>query len=239
MISLKQTFTANRHFQKQFASFLKEEHMNHMQRLGLRYISSIWTDENEEVEFIWEAPDQKVYSQAAKVIEQLEKQPMFTAVRQKMVKYDQADPTHYAVVTAFVTNDEGEILLVRSKHREDTWELPGGRVERDETLGQAVQREVKEESGAEIEVVGVIGIYQNYNKGLIVNMSARYVGGILTGKPGEIIEAKFVKLHAENLSQWITRPHFQTRVIDAWKGFSVPYESYNAQSLQVLQRLNP
>ena len=55
---------------------------------------------------------------------------------------------------------DGRLLLVRraSRRGRGNWQIPGGFVERDETMEQAVVREVAEESGVTAEVEGVLGI---------------------------------------------------------------------------------
>jgi len=45
----------------------------------------------------------------------------------------------------------------------DLYSIPGGQVEPGETLTQAAVREVKEETGIDVEVTGLIGIYSNPN----------------------------------------------------------------------------
>ncbi len=53
----------------------------------------------------------------------------------------------------------GRLLLVRRAHdpHRGRWSLPGGRVERGETAEQAVVREVREETGLEVEVGPIVG----------------------------------------------------------------------------------
>ena len=56
--------------------------------------------------------------------------------------------------------DKGSILLVK-RDREPAkglWSLPGGRVERGETLREAIVREVREETGIDVDVEGLLGI---------------------------------------------------------------------------------
>ena len=54
----------------------------------------------------------------------------------------------------------GRLLLVRRAHDpgRGRWSLPGGRVEHGEALEQAVHREVAEETGLVIDIVGLAGI---------------------------------------------------------------------------------
>lgn len=59
---------------------------------------------------------------------------------------------------------------VRSLHRSDTMELPGGMVEEGENLEEAVIREIFEETGIAVKVFGVTGVYQNMTSGGICVM---------------------------------------------------------------------
>ena len=88
------------------------------------------------------------------------------------------NPTHLVSVAALVTNEKGEILLVNSPWR--GWEYPGGLIEPGETFQQALRREVLEESGAEIEITGFVGICKNVERNIVnIDFTARYVGGEL------------------------------------------------------------
>jgi ADP-ribose pyrophosphatase YjhB (NUDIX family) len=61
-------------------------------------------------------------------------------------------------VNVAVTNDAGEILLIRRSDN-DNWALPGGAVDIGESLIQAAIRETREESGVDCEITGLSGIY--------------------------------------------------------------------------------
>jgi ADP-ribose pyrophosphatase YjhB (NUDIX family) len=78
-----------------------------------------------------------------------------------MSRYFAADPTELRLsVSAVVTRAAGgaQILLMR---RSDNghWGLPGGYVEPGESVIAATRREVREETGYEIEVGRLIGVY--------------------------------------------------------------------------------
>ena len=61
-------------------------------------------------------------------------------------------------VNVVVENDRGEILLIRRSDN-DNWALPGGAIDLGESMTQAALREVKEETGIDCEVTGLVGIY--------------------------------------------------------------------------------
>lgn len=62
--------------------------------------------------------------------------------------------------SAVVTNQEGDILLQRRSDN-DLWALPGGAMEVGETIGETARREVKEETGLDVELEYLVGIYTN------------------------------------------------------------------------------
>jgi len=61
-------------------------------------------------------------------------------------------------VNVVVTNARGEVLLIRRSDN-DNWALPGGAIDLGESLAQAAVREVREESGIDCEITGLVGIY--------------------------------------------------------------------------------
>ncbi|WP_040772663.1 NUDIX domain-containing protein [Nocardia pneumoniae] len=60
--------------------------------------------------------------------------------------------------SALVVDDNGAILMQR-RADSGNWSLPGGTMEIGETLEQCVIRETKEETGLDIEITGLLGIY--------------------------------------------------------------------------------
>jgi 8-oxo-dGTP diphosphatase len=67
---------------------------------------------------------------------------------------------------AIIEYPDGKILLIKRGSRvfRGYWALPGGRVEPKETVEQAVVREVKEETGLDVEILEKIGEY--HEKGI-------------------------------------------------------------------------
>lgn len=63
-------------------------------------------------------------------------------------------------VTAFVQDDIGRVLMIRRTDN-NRYSIPGGGQEIGETISHTVTREVREETGIDTEVTGVIGIYSD------------------------------------------------------------------------------
>ncbi|MEV6729075.1 NUDIX domain-containing protein [Streptomyces sp. NPDC051364] len=61
-------------------------------------------------------------------------------------------------VTAFVVNDAGDILMERRSDN-GRWGMPGGVQEIGENIAGTVVREVREETGITVEVIGLVGIF--------------------------------------------------------------------------------
>ena len=121
---------------------------------------------------------------------------------------------HKVSVAALVTNDEGKILLVNSPWR--GWEYPGGLIEPGETFEQALYREVREESGVEIEITGFVGICKNVGKDIVnIDFTARCVGGQLTTSEESTEVGWFT---AEEAFRMITFPLTKKRLANMLSG---------------------
>src|SRR5512145_1106953 len=93
-----------------------------------------------------------------------------------------------------------ELLLVRraSRHGRGNWQLPGGFIEPDETIEQAVVREVHEEAGVIGEVEAVLGLRSRYDpdsgNGIYVVMLLRPISGEPTPDGREVDHAAYFSL---------------------------------------------
>jgi ADP-ribose pyrophosphatase YjhB (NUDIX family) len=76
-------------------------------------------------------------------------------------------PPRFRVGIFAIIEREGRYLLA---HRTeiDWWNLVGGGLEYDETVEQGLAREVREEVGAEIEIVRLVGVYSKPRKREVV-----------------------------------------------------------------------
>jgi ADP-ribose pyrophosphatase len=75
-------------------------------------------------------------------------------------------------VAGVIVDDQGRALLIKRRDN-GHWEPPGGIVEREETLPEALQREVLEETGIKIALPATLtGVYKNMT-GLIVSLVFR------------------------------------------------------------------
>jgi ADP-ribose pyrophosphatase YjhB (NUDIX family) len=63
-------------------------------------------------------------------------------------------------VTAFVQDVTGRLPMIRRTDN-DLYAIPGGAQEIGETISQTVVREVSEESGITVDVIGLIGMYSD------------------------------------------------------------------------------
>ncbi|MGW0731523.1 NUDIX domain-containing protein [Streptomyces sp. NPDC002851] len=104
--------------------------------------------------------------------------------------------------SAVVTDGQGRILLQRRRDN-DLWALPGGGMDMGDSLPGTAVREVKEETGLDVEVTGLVGTYTDprhiiaYSDGEVrrqfnVCFTARVVGGELAISD-ESTELRFVE----------------------------------------------
>lgn len=75
-------------------------------------------------------------------------------------------PGTFLVVVAFLIERDGRLLMLRRSatkdHAPGEWEPGSGRLESGETPVEAVHREAREETGLEVEVLGVVDTFHYY-----------------------------------------------------------------------------
>jgi ADP-ribose pyrophosphatase YjhB (NUDIX family) len=89
--------------------------------------------------------------------------------------------------------DEGKLLLTKREDFE-TWILPSGGVEEGESLAQAAIRETKEETGLDVELTRLVGVYSrlgSWSPGYMVLFAAKPIGGEIKCQVGETIAVEW------------------------------------------------
>jgi len=73
-----------------------------------------------------------------------------------------ADAQTPVIAVGGVVVNDGKLLMVRRAHEpgKGLWSIPGGRLEHGEYIAQAVAREVKEETGLDVDVRELLGILE-------------------------------------------------------------------------------
>lgn len=123
-------------------------------------------------------------------------------------------------VNVVVLNDEGEFLLIRRSDN-DNWALPGGAMDLGESLSQAAMREVKEETGIDCEITGLIGIYTDPKHVILYTSNGEcrqefsivLTAHVLSGSPTPSDESLEV--------QWVTEDEAKGREMDRSMRFRV------------------
>lgn len=125
-------------------------------------------------------------------------------------------------VVAIVQDAEGRILMIH-KTDNDKWALPGGGHDIGESIETSVIREVKEETGYDVEVVTLTGIYTNprhvmaYDDGEVrQQFSIAFKARLMSGDARTSSESDRVEwLTREEIAELNVHPSMRQRIKDA------------------------
>ena len=133
------------------------------------------------------------------------------------VKWIRSKVGHEKIILTFaggcVFNEKGEVLLQR-RADSNKWGFPGGAIEIGETPQMAAVREVKEETGLDVEVGGLIGVYTEFDmeypngdkaQSICIAFELTVVGGKLTCDRNETLEIKYFPL--DNMPALFCKQH--------------------------------
>jgi 8-oxo-dGTP diphosphatase len=70
-------------------------------------------------------------------------------------------------VVAVIVDDEGRVLLTKRSIPPflDMWVMPGGKIDLGEPILDALKREVHEEVGLEVEILGLVDVFEHITPG--------------------------------------------------------------------------
>ncbi len=103
-------------------------------------------------------------------------------------------------VGTIVRGGEGFLLLRRAiDPGYGSWVFPGGYVDRGETVEEAAAREALEETGVQIALGPLVGIYSYARRGIVVIV---YEATVVSGEPHETPEALEVRWFAPGAVPW-------------------------------------
>ena len=107
-------------------------------------------------------------------------------------------------VAAVIWNDRQEVLLIRrtKEPRKGQWSLPGGKVEFGEELEDAVRREVREETGLEIALLGLAGVAETM---LDASVGAADVHFVLIDYSARVVSGEAVAASDAADATWFSR----------------------------------
>ncbi|MCY4624284.1 MAG: NUDIX domain-containing protein [Chloroflexi bacterium] len=93
------------------------------------------------------------------------------------------------LVATVLIGDPSKLLMVQRSYGEEKgrWALPGGYVEQGEVVEEAAAREAVEETGIEVTITGLVGLFSASGRPIVVAAyGATAVGGALTTDSWEI-----------------------------------------------------
>jgi len=102
------------------------------------------------------------------------------------------------VVTACLIEKDGKFLLVQEKQPRayKLWNFPAGKLEADITLIENAKKEAKEETGFDVKIGNIVGIYEDFEKDsrnvIIFVFNASIIKGKLKVPEDELIQAKWL-----------------------------------------------
>lgn len=115
-------------------------------------------------------------------------------------------------IGVFALVHDGSRVLLARRRDSGWWNLPGGGMERGETVDEAVVREVAEETGLLVAVERLVGVYSKPQRNeVVLTFACRVVGGELAESdestafawslPDDLPQPTLPK-HAERVADW-------------------------------------
>ena len=121
----------------------------------------------------------------------------------------------FRIAVSALLFDEQQRILLAHRRDIDWWNLPGGGMELDETVEEAVKREVLEETGLKVEIEQLVGVYSKPQKQeVVLTFRCHKVGGVLTATE----ESRECRYFVPDGLPVNTLPKHRQRIVDALLG---------------------
>lgn len=114
---------------------------------------------------------------------------------------------------------EGQVLLTQREDFE-VWCLPGGMVDEGESLAEAAIRETQEETGLDVELTRLVGVYSRLGGMSAVHAvlyTAKPIGGTIRLQPGETVDVRYFAFDQLPSEMLLAQ---KRRILDAVNGLS-------------------
>jgi 8-oxo-dGTP diphosphatase len=139
----------------------------------------------------------------------------------------ESSPRHSVSVAAAIVDESGKLLAVRRRDN-GHWEPPGGILELHETIQAGLVREVREETGLEVEPQALSGVYKNMRRGIVALVfRCRIIGG--TPRPTR--EAEQVSWLSPDEVSNLMDEAYATRLLDALRPGPAAVRAHDGLSL--------
>ncbi|KQZ90256.1 NUDIX hydrolase [Phycicoccus sp. Root563] len=136
-------------------------------------------------------------------------------------------PRHSVSVAAAIFDESGENVLLIKRRDNGNWEPPGGVLELNETIEDGLRREVREETGAEIEVGPLTGVYKNMTLGIIALVFKCKLASTYSENSDE---AQRVEWHKCELGYTLVDHVYSKRLLDASTAGEPAIRSHNGRN---------
>ena len=110
-------------------------------------------------------------------------------------------------VVAGIIIEDGKVFATQRGYGEfkDGWEFPGGKVEKGESLHEAIEREIKEELSCTVKAVEIFDENTHEYENIIVNLTAIKCD-LVEGSPLANEHSEIIYLKRENLNSLVWAP---------------------------------
>ncbi len=121
------------------------------------------------------------------------------------------------IIVGVCIKKDGKILMVQEARKKvyKMWNFPMGHLDNAETIFEGAKREVKEETGYEVELTSIISI-QNYpnKENIKITFNANIIDGDISYDKNEVLDVKWISIEElENMTSKELRAYNSSRDI--------------------------